>query len=71
MIEPTETESKQVLDEFVAAMERIAREARESPELLRNAPSRTPVARLDEAKAARHPVLRWWPERGSGSPGPA
>ena len=59
MIEPTETESKETLDEFIAAMRTIAREARESPETVRNAPTHTPVSRLDEARAARHPVLRW------------
>ncbi len=59
MIEPTETESKAVLDEFVAAMEAIAREAAEQSELVRGAPYSTPVGRLDEVAAARRPVLRW------------
>ncbi|MFI5365778.1 MAG: aminomethyl-transferring glycine dehydrogenase subunit GcvPB, partial [Candidatus Binatia bacterium] len=59
MIEPTETESKETLDEFIAAMLRIAQEARETPDVVRNAPTHTPVGRLDEARAARHPVLRW------------
>jgi glycine dehydrogenase subunit 2 len=59
MIEPTETESKETLDEFIDAMLNIAREAREQPELLLAAPTRTPVGRLDEARAARRPVLRW------------
>jgi glycine dehydrogenase subunit 2 len=61
MIEPTETESKETLDEFVAAMKTIAKEARQTPEVLRNAPTATPVSRLDEARAARRPVLRWRP----------
>ena len=61
MIEPTETESKETLDEFVEAMLAIAREARETPEALHDAPTRTPVGRLDEARAARRPVLRWVP----------
>ncbi len=61
MIEPTESESKETLDEFIAAMEAIAREARETPDLVRNAPTHTPVGRLDEARAARRPVLRWSP----------
>lgn len=61
MIEPTETESKETLDEFIAAMEAIAREARETPDVVRAAPTRTPVGRLDEARAARRPVLRWQP----------
>ena len=59
MIEPTETESKETLDQFIEAMLAIAREAREQPDLVHNAPTRTPVGRLDEARAARHPVLRW------------
>jgi len=59
MIEPTETESKETLDEFIAVMEKIVREARENPELLLQAPQQTPVRRLDETLAARKPVLRW------------
>jgi glycine dehydrogenase subunit 2 len=59
MIEPTESESKETLDEFIAVMETILREARETPDLLRQAPTRTPVRRLDETLAARKPVLRW------------
>ncbi len=61
MIEPTESESKETLDEFCEAMLAIAREADESPELAREAPHNTPVRRLDEATAARKPVLRWRP----------
>jgi glycine dehydrogenase subunit 2 len=57
MIEPTETESKETLDRFIAVMKRIAREAEENPELLRTAPHDTPVRRLDEVTANRHPVL--------------
>jgi glycine dehydrogenase subunit 2 len=57
MIEPTETESKETLDRFVATMRQIAREAEEDPELLRTAPHSTPVRRLDEVTANRHPVL--------------
>ena len=59
MIEPTETESKEMLDEFVDAMLAIAYEARTSPEAFKDAPMTTPVSRLDETRAARHPVLRW------------
>jgi glycine dehydrogenase subunit 2 len=62
MIEPTETESKQELDAFVAAMLAIAREAEEKPELVKTAPHKTRVGRIDEAAAARRPVLRWKPE---------
>ncbi len=59
MIEPTETESKETLDEFVDAMLRIAEEARTTPDLVRQAPHRARVTRLDETRAARRPVLRW------------
>src|SRR5881275_1320327 len=59
MIEPTESEPKEELDAFCDAMLAIARECRERPELVRSAPHTTPVRRLDEAKAARQPVLRW------------
>jgi glycine dehydrogenase subunit 2 len=61
MIEPTETESLETLDAFAAAMLAIAREAQEKPEAVRAAPTATPVGRLDETRAARHPVLRWRP----------
>jgi glycine dehydrogenase subunit 2 len=57
MIEPTETESKESLDELAAALLRIAEEARTEPELLRAAPVTTPVGRLDEVAAARNPTL--------------
>ncbi len=59
MIEPTETETPETLDSFIVAMLEIAREAKEEPELVKNAPHSTPVSRLDEARAARKPVLRW------------
>jgi glycine dehydrogenase subunit 2 len=58
MIEPTETESKAVLDHFVAAMQAIAREAAEHPDIVTSAPHGTPVGRLDEVTAARRPILR-------------
>jgi glycine dehydrogenase subunit 2 len=61
MIEPTETESLQTLDAFVDAMLAIAREAEADPDLVRTAPHETPVTRLDEVTAARHPDLRWMP----------
>jgi len=57
MIEPTETESKQTLDDFVSVMLKIAEEAHTSPELLKEAPHNTPVGRLDEVKAAKELVL--------------
>jgi glycine dehydrogenase subunit 2 len=61
MIEPTETESKETLDEFAAAMLRIAEEARTDPAHVRGAPHDTRIARLDETRAARRPILRWRP----------
>jgi glycine dehydrogenase subunit 2 len=65
MIEPTETESLQTLDTFVDAMLGIAREAETDPDLVRTAPHETPVTRLDEVAAARHPDLRWRPSGGA------
>ncbi|HXA20156.1 MAG TPA: aminomethyl-transferring glycine dehydrogenase subunit GcvPB [Thermoanaerobaculia bacterium] len=59
MIEPTESEPKEELDAFCDAMIAIGRECEERPELVRSAPHTTPVRRLDEARAARQPVLRW------------
>ncbi len=59
MIEPTETESRRDLDLFIDAMKAIAREAKESPEVLHAAPHVTYVGRLDEVNAAKNPVLRW------------
>lgn len=60
MIEPTESESKETLDEFIEVMLRIDREAGETPELLKNAPYTTPVRRLDEAGAARNLNIRFF-----------
>ena len=59
MIEPTETESRETLDEFLAAMRQIAQEARETPEVVKTAPHTTAISHLDETQAARHPILRW------------
>jgi len=59
MIEPTESESKEELDAFIDTMKKIAKEAEETPDLLHQAPTTTPVRRLDETTAARKPVLRW------------
>lgn len=61
LIEPTETESKQMLDHFVAVMKQIAQEAEETPEMVTSAPHHAPITRLDEASAARRPDLRWRP----------
>ena len=62
MIEPTETESKETLDGFIEVMRAIAQEAQDDPDLLHNAPHDAPNTRLDEARAARRPYLRWQPE---------
>lgn len=59
MIEPTESESRETLDAFIAAMKEIARIARENPEALHQTPETTPIGRPDEVQAARKPVLRW------------
>ena len=65
MIEPTETESKETLDEFIEVMKQIAKEAETNPELIKGAPHNTIVLRLDEAKAARNPVLKYTPLSGN------
>ena len=59
MIEPTETESRETLDEAAAALREIYDMARTSPGVLRNSPHTTPVRRPDEVSAARHPILRY------------
>lgn len=59
MIEPTETESKETLDQFIEAMIDIAKEIDQDPEIAKKAPCNTPIGRLDEVKAAREPILRW------------
>lgn len=59
MIEPTETESKETLDQFIAAMKAVAAEARTNPDILHAAPVTTEYGRLDEVTAAREPNLRW------------
>ena len=59
MIEPTETESKETLDRFASALQNIAQELREKPELVRGSPYTKQISRLDEVAAARKPNLRW------------
>jgi glycine dehydrogenase subunit 2 len=61
MIEPTETEARETLDSFVEAMREIYDEALNRPETVRTAPHLLRVGRVDEVRAARHPVLRWRP----------
>jgi glycine dehydrogenase subunit 2 len=63
LIEPTESVGRQELDQFIEAMHSIAREALSDPELVLNAPHSTRIGRLDEAAAARKPVLRWKPKQ--------
>ncbi|MBO4268771.1 MAG: aminotransferase class V-fold PLP-dependent enzyme, partial [Bacteroidaceae bacterium] len=58
MIEPTETESKETLDEFIEVMRRIAAEAAEDPDILHSAPHNAPISRPDETTAARNPILK-------------
>jgi glycine dehydrogenase subunit 2 len=58
LVEPTETETREALDRFAELVAEVLREAREDPEIARGAPYSTPVRRLDEAAAARRPVLR-------------
>ena len=68
LIEPTESVGRQELDQFIEAMRSIAREAVEDPELVLNAPHSTRIGRLDEAAAARKPVLRWTPAQPDQEP---
>ena len=59
LVEPTETESKETLDDFIYVIKQIVDEAKTDPELLHNAPHNTPNKRLNEALAARNPKLSW------------
>jgi glycine dehydrogenase subunit 2 len=68
LIEPTETESLETLDGFVEALRSAVEEAHQSPEELRSAPRTAPVRRLDEARAARQPDLRWRPSPDGQTP---
>ena len=68
LIEPTETESKQTLDAFVAAMKAILHEARTDPDLVKGAPHTLPVRRLDDTKAARELDLGWQPTPTTNMP---
>jgi glycine dehydrogenase subunit 2 len=58
MVEPTETEAKETLDAFADAVEEVLAEAEEDPATAKHAPYTTPVRRLDEARAAKQPVIR-------------
>jgi glycine dehydrogenase subunit 2 len=70
LIEPTETESLETLDAFVAALRAIVEEAHTDPEMLHSAPHSSPVRRLDETTAARQPNLRWRGMTGEQTPCP-
>lgn len=59
MIEPTENESKETIDGFIEIMHAIAREARQTPQLVKEAPHSTPISRVDDVLAAKHPVVRY------------
>ena len=67
MIEPTETEPPEAIEALAAAMIAIAAEAEHDPETLHGAPWTAPIGRLDEATAARRPVLRWQPDATDGA----
>ena len=71
MIEPTESESVEELDLFIAAMRSIAKEVDETPEIVKTAPHSTRVSRLDEVGAARKPILRWRPAASSAPAEPS
>ena len=59
MIEPTENESKETIDGFIQVMRTIAREARETPDVVKSAPHNTPIGRVDDVLAAKHPVVTY------------
>lgn len=67
LIEPTQSKTKEILDEFIKVMKEIAREAKENPALLYEAPHDMPIHRLDEVSANRHPNLLWKPRVLTGS----
>jgi glycine dehydrogenase subunit 2 len=67
LIEPTESVGRQELDQFIEAMRSIAREAQENPDLVIGAPHSTRISRLDEAAAARKPILRWKPKEAASA----
>ena len=59
MIEPTESESKETIDAFIEVLRLIADEAKNNPEEVKTAPHNTPVGRVDDVLAAKHPILTW------------
>ena len=59
MIEPTENESKDTIDGFIAVMRKIAEEARTNPDIVKSAPHNTPIGRVDDVLAAKQPVVKF------------
>jgi glycine dehydrogenase subunit 2 len=59
MVEPTENESKETLDGFIDVMRKIAEEAKNDPEMVKSAPHTTPIGRVDDVLAAKHPVTTY------------
>ena len=59
MIEPTENESKETLDAFIAVMRQIAEEAKTNPDEVKSAPHNTPIGRVDDVLAAKHPIVTY------------
>jgi len=59
MIEPTENESKETIDGFISVMKQISREAKENPDIVKSAPHNTPIGRVDDVLAAKHPILTY------------
>ncbi len=59
MIEPTENESKQTIDGFIQVMRQIAKESQETPDVVKTAPHNTPISRVDDVQAAKHPILTY------------
>ena len=60
MIEPTESESKRTIDQFIDIMRTIAREAREHPELVKSAPHNTPIRRVNDVQAAKQSIVTFY-----------
>lgn len=59
MIEPAENESKETMDGFIEVMRRIAEEAKNEPDTVKNAPHNTPIGRVDDVLAAKHPIVTY------------
>jgi glycine dehydrogenase subunit 2 len=59
MIEPTENESKETIDGFINVMKQISKEAKENPDIVKSAPHNTPIGRVDDVLAAKHPILTY------------